>query len=179
MYLIRNILRGKSTPGRVIQLNIIPIELHGQGIFAPMEKIYCLVLWLIQQPIPLPEQPCWSSQGHLKTDAWLIIKISEPCSWCAGSVAKHEPFRHLLLPFCHLFLERTSCALPHLTDGQLASKQQSSTNDCLQTPWHGGITEQPQSKNLSSGELLVTEDKRRQRTTCGFQRRDGRAVRSC
>lgn len=39
----------------------IPIELYGQS-FAPLVPIYCMVLWLIQQPIPAPQQPCWGSQ---------------------------------------------------------------------------------------------------------------------
>lgn len=78
----------------------------GRG-FAPMVCVYCLMLWLIQQPVPLPQQPCWSPQGHLKTDAWLITRVSESHSWYDGSVAKHKLFKHLLLPFCHLFLDQT------------------------------------------------------------------------
>lgn len=87
----------------MMQINKVAIELYGQG-FAPMVCIYCLMLWLIQQPVPLPQHPCWSPQGHLKTDAWLITRVTESHSWYDGSVAKHKPFKHLLLCFCHLFL---------------------------------------------------------------------------
>lgn len=90
----------------MMQIDKVPIELYGQG-FVPMLQIYYLMLWLIQQPVPVPQQPRWSPQGHCQTGAWLITRVSESCSWCDGSVAKHKPFRHLLLPFCHLFLDQT------------------------------------------------------------------------
>lgn len=106
VYLIRSILKGKRAPGRMMHTDKVPIELYGQG-FSPVVQIYSLMLWLIQQPVPVPQQPCWSPRGHLKTDAWLITRVSESRSWCDGSVAKHQPFRHLLLPFCYLVLDRT------------------------------------------------------------------------
>lgn len=90
--------------------------------------------WLTQQPVTLPQQPCWNLWGLLHTAAWLISRVSESHSWCDGSVAKHKPFRHLLLPSCHLFLDWTliSRVVLYLTYGKLSSKQQTSRNDCLQ-----------------------------------------------
>lgn len=61
IYFIWSILKGKSTASRTMKIAKIPIELYGQS-FAPLVPIYCMVLWLIQQPIPAPQQPCWGSQ---------------------------------------------------------------------------------------------------------------------
>lgn len=101
--LLRSILQGKSTSSRTRHMDKVPIELYGQG-FAPVVKIYCLMLWLIQQPVPLPQQPCWSPRAHLQTGSWLNTKFSESHLWCDGLVAKLKPPGICCFPFATYFL---------------------------------------------------------------------------